>query len=127
MRRHVIRAGLLTLIAGITFVACAGSAAPSTAPAATATAGGAKGGSVTIKGFAFGPASVTIAKGQSVTFTNSDSTTHTVSSGVAPTKDGKFDKELSGGTETTITFDSAGTFTYFCNIHQSMKGTIVVN
>ena len=123
--RHVLRAGMITLIAGVTFVACAGSTNAPASP--SAAGGGAKGASVTIKGFAFGPGSVTISKGQSVTFANNDSTTHTVSSGTAPTKDGKFDKELAGGSETTITFDSAGTFNYFCNIHQSMKGTVVVN
>ena len=125
--RHMLRLGLATLIAGLTFIACSsgGSTAASSTPAGAA-GGSAKTASVTIKGFAFGPASVTIAKGGTVTFTNSDSTTHTVSSGASGTKDGKFDKDLSGGAETTITFDTAGTFNYFCNIHQSMKGTIVV-
>jgi len=123
--RHVLRLGLATLIAGLTFIACSsgGSTAASSTPAG---AGGGAKTSVMIKGFAFGPASVTIAKGGSVTFTNSDSATHTVSSGTAPNKDGKFDKEISGGSETTITLDTPGTYTYFCNIHQSMKGTIVV-
>ena len=125
--RHALRLGLATIIAGLTFIACSSGGSTTASPAAsTAAAGGAKAANVTIKGFSFGPASVTIAKGQAVTFTNNDSTTHTVSSGVAPNKDGKFDKELSGGTETTITFDTAGTYTYFCNIHQTMKGTIVV-
>ena len=126
--RHVLRAALVTLIAGITFVACAGSGASSSpTPASSAASGGSKTAAVTIKSFSFGPASVTIAKGGSVTFTNNDGTTHTISSGTAPNKDGKFDKELSGGSETTITLDTPGTYTYFCNIHQTMKGTIVVN
>jgi len=126
--RHLIRAGLVTLIAGITFVACSSSGSTTPPTATTAAAGGgAKSASVAMKGFAFGPASVTIPKGGSVTFTNNDSTTHTVSSGTAPTKDGKFDKEVAAGSETTITLDTPGTYTYFCNIHQSMKGTIVVN
>ncbi|TMB72621.1 MAG: hypothetical protein E6J52_12290 [Chloroflexi bacterium] len=59
-------------------------------------------------------------------FTNNDSATHTVTSGANRTKDGKFDREISGSTEDSITFDTAGTFEYFCNIHSSMKGTVVV-
>ena len=121
--RQLVRVGLLVLIGGVTFVACASAGTP----AATKAPAGPSGATVNIKSFAFGPASVTISKGQSVVFTNSDGTTHTVSSGVAPNKDGKFDKEIANGSEATITFASAGTFTYFCNIHQTMKGTVVVN
>ena len=119
--RLLLRTALLTIIAGITFIACASSGSPSS------TGGGSSAATVDIKAFAFGPASVTITKGQAVTWTNSDGTTHTVSSGTAPTKDGKFDKEIANGGSTTITFDAAGTFNYFCNIHQAMKGTVVVN
>jgi plastocyanin len=120
--RHLLRAGLLTLIAGVTFIACASTGTPASTKAPAAPAA-----TVSIKGFAFGPATVTISKGQSVAFANSDGTTHTVSSGTAPTKDGKFDQSISNGGEATITFDTAGTFAYFCNIHQTMKGTVVVN
>ena len=125
--RLLLRAGLLAFIGAITFIACSSSG--STTPSATTAAGGggAKTAAVAMKGFAFGPASVTIAKGGTVTFTNNDGTTHTVSSGTAPNKDGKFDKEVAGGSETTITFDTPGTYTYFCNIHQTMKGTVIVN
>ena len=124
--RHVLRAGLVAIIGAVTFIACSSGAGSPTPASSGAAGGGAKTAAVTIKGFAFGPASVTIAKGGTVTFTNNDGTTHTISSGVAPTKDGKFDKELSGGSETTITFDAPGTYTYFCNIHQTMKGTVTV-
>jgi plastocyanin len=119
--RQLLRWSLLALIAGTTFMACASAGSPQTATAGPSAA------TVDIKSFAFGPASVSIAKGQSVTWTNSDGTTHTVSSGVAPTKDGKFDREVANAASVTITFDAAGTFTYFCNIHQAMKGTVVVN
>jgi plastocyanin len=119
--RQLLRAALLTLIAGITFIACAGAGTPQ------ATTAGPSAATVDIKSFAFGPASVTISKGQSVRWTNSDGTAHTVSSGTPPTKDGKFDREVANAGSVTITFDAAGTFTYFCNIHQTMKGTVVVN
>jgi plastocyanin len=137
MMRLVLRLGIPTLIAGFTFVACAStagsgvSAPPATsAPATSAAAPSAaapKTATVTIKGFAFSPATLTVAKGTVVTFTNQDSTTHTVSSGANRTKDGKFDAQVSGGTETQMTFDTAGTFAYFCSFHQSMVATVVVN
>jgi plastocyanin len=75
---------------------------------------------VIIKNLAFNPASMTIAAGSEVTFTNNDSTTHTVT----------FDSFQSGnvapGGSFKHTFDSAGTFGYHCSIHPSMQGTITV-
>ena len=125
--RLAVRLGIPTLIAGLTFVACASTAGSGNSAAPATSAPAAKTASVTIKGFAFSPAALTIAKGTVVTFTNQDSTTHTVSSGANRTKDGKFDTQVSGGTETTITFDAAGTFAYFCQFHQGMVATVVVN
>jgi plastocyanin len=122
-----LRLGIPTLIAALTFVACA-STAGSGSPAAPATSASAtKTAAVTIKGFAFSPATLTVAKGTVVTFNNQDTTTHTITSGANRTKDGKFDQQLSGGTETQISFDTAGTFAYFCSIHSSMVATVVVN
>ena len=125
--RHVLRIAIPTLIAGVTFVACATTAGSgaTTAPTASAAAA-AKSAAVTIKGFAFSPATLTINKGTVVTFTNQDSTTHTVTSGTSRTKDGKFDQQISGGNEGTVTFDTVGTFAYFCQIHSTMAATVVV-
>jgi plastocyanin len=120
--RLALRLLFPSIIAGVTAIACAST---SNAPSATSAAPAAK-AAVTIKGFAFSPATLEITKGTTVTFTNNDGTTHTVTSGANRTKDGKFDKQLSGSTEDSITFDTAGTFEYFCNFHSSMKGTVVV-
>src|ERR671936_697444 len=120
--RLVLRLAIPALIAAATAIACASTASPSATNAPSAAAAKA---AVTIKGFAFSPATLEVTKGTVVTFTNNDSTTHTVTSGANRTKDGKFDKQLSGSTEESITFDTAGTFEYFCNIHSSMKGTVV--
>ena len=113
--RLALRLAIPTLIAGITFVACAGTASSGAAKAA-----------VTIKGFAFSPTSLEVTKGTVVTFTNTDSAAHTVTSGANGTKDGKFDKQLAASAAESVTFDTAGTFEYFCTIHASMKGTVVV-
>lgn len=124
--RLALRLGLATLVAGLTFIACSSGGSPAASSAPSSAGGGAKTASVAIKGFAFGPASITVAKGTTVTFTNSDSATHTVTSGANRTKDGKFDQQVAGGADATITFDTVGTFEYFCSIHSSMKGTVIV-
>ena len=78
--------------------------------------------SVTIAGFAFAPSTVTIQVGDSVTWTNEDSTPHT-----ATAEDGSFDTgQLANGDSNTVTFDTAGTFAYVCSIHPQMTGSVVV-
>jgi plastocyanin len=121
------RLALPALIAVITLFACGSSAGSGGTPAPAASAGaGGKSAAVAIKGFAFSPATLSVDKGTTVTFTNNDSATHTVTSGANRTKDGKFDQQLSGGAEATVTFDTPGTVDYFCTIHSSMIAKVVV-
>ena len=76
---------------------------------------------VTIKGFKFSAATLTVTVGDTVTFTNADGAPHT-----ATAKDKSFDtKTLKPGASKTITINKAGTFAYFCRIHPSMKAKIV--
>jgi plastocyanin len=77
---------------------------------------------VTIAGFAFDPATVTIQDGDSVTWTNQDSVAHTATAG-----HGSFDTgPIANGASDTVTFDTAGTFAYICSIHPQMTGSVVV-
>lgn len=119
--RLALRLVIPAAFAALTFVACA-----STSSNAPATSAAAETKTVTIKGFAFSPATLSVAKGTKVRFDNQDSASHTVTSGANRTKDGKFDQQLSGGNETTITFDTPGTYEIFCSIHSSMKMSITV-
>lgn len=81
---------------------------------------------VTIQNYAYGPPSVTIPVGSTVTWTNQDSgvdhtTTSDASSAVA------WDSgNLAPGAAYSVTFTQPGTFTYHCSIHPFMTGTIVV-
>lgn len=78
---------------------------------------------VVIQDFAYAPATLTVKAGTTVTFTNKDLTSHsaTASDGVS------FDTGLIGQNESaTVTFDKPGTYAYYCSVHPSMKGTIVV-
>jgi len=78
--------------------------------------------SVEIKGFAFDPATITVAKGTTVTWTNMDTVAHTV---VAT--DNAFSSEtLEKGQSYAYTFNDIGTFEYKCGIHPSMSGKVIV-
>ncbi len=77
---------------------------------------------VAIAGFAFEPASLEVAIGTPVTWTNQDGTQHTVTAA-----DGSFDSgALAEGDTFSQTFDTAGTYSYACKFHSSMKATITV-
>ena len=78
---------------------------------------------VAISKFKFVPATLEVAVGDTVTFTNEDSAPHT-----ATANDGSFDTgRLAKGESGTVTIEAAGTFDYICALHPSMKGTIVAN
>jgi len=118
--RILARISGVTLLLTVLAVGCASTPAASPAP------GGAASGAISIKGFAFNPAQLSVSKGTTVTWTNDDSATHTVTSGAPGTPSGKFDQRVESGKTFTFTFADAGTVTFFCNIHQSMRGTVLV-
>jgi plastocyanin len=79
-------------------------------------------GSVTIKDFSFGPSSISVHVGDTVTWVNNGPTDHTATAG-----NGSFDTgTLKKGQSASHTFTSAGTVSYICSIHPFMKGTVVV-
>ena len=81
--------------------------------------------SVDIANFAFSPASVTIAKGTTVTWTNKDSASHTVTSTTGATAFAS--GTIAAGKSFANTFDVAGTWTYKCYFHPSMTATVIVS
>ncbi|OBJ17562.1 cupredoxin family copper-binding protein [Mycobacterium sp. 1245801.1] len=100
----------------------ANTAAPTTEVSITAPAAPVRGNEVTIDGFAFQPASLTVTAGTTVTWTNRDEEPHTVAA-----SDGSFHSPGMGtGATFTHTFAAAGTFDYVCSIHPMMRGTVVV-
>lgn len=77
---------------------------------------------VHITGFAFVPERLEIAAGDTVVFLNEDLAPHTASD-----LDGDWDTgDLAKGGKARLTFQTAGTFDYFCAYHPHMTGTIVV-
>lgn len=76
--------------------------------------------SVSIRDFVFNPDTVTIAKGGTVTWTNRDSVTHTVTGE-------DFDSgNIGSGKFFQRKFETPGTYEYKCSIHPSMTGKVVV-
>ena len=92
------------------------SAGTSTAKAAPTTA------AVDIKDFLYRPATITVAPGAKVTWTNEDSSPHTA------TVKGGFDTDaIAQGKRATVTLAKPGTYAYYCAFHPYMHGTIVVS
>jgi plastocyanin len=124
----------LVLATSLAIAACGSASTPS--PAATATApasaaasaapssagGGAGASAVTIQNFAFNPKTVTVKVGTKVTWTNQDSTAHTVTFDTG----GATSDNLAQGATYEQTFSTAGTLTYHCKIHSTMTGTVTV-
>ena len=79
---------------------------------------------VTIQNFAFSPAAITVKKGTTVTWTNQDDTSHTVTENDG--KNGPSAPPLGQGQGYSFTFNQTGTFHYHCSIHQEMTGTVTV-
>jgi plastocyanin len=77
---------------------------------------------VTIPGFKFQPATVTISPGSKVRFSNTGGTAHTA------TRKGGFDTgRIKPGSSATVRFNRKGSFAYHCAIHPFMKGRVVVD
>lgn len=78
---------------------------------------------VSIIDFGFAPDPVTVNVGDTVTWTNTGQATHTATSDDGATFDSGF---LNPGDSFSLTFTQAGVYTYHCNVHAFMTGTITV-
>lgn len=78
------------------------------------------GNAINIQNFSFNPAALTIKKGTTVTWTNSDSVPHQIKSATFNSS------PLGKGQTFSFTFNDTGTFDYSCAIHPSMLGKIIV-
>jgi plastocyanin len=82
-------------------------------------------GKVDIRNMMFTPSQITVAKGGAVTWTNNDSTAHTVVDDLSNVG-GPNSGNIEPGATYSFTFDKAGSYQYHCSIHPYMRGTIVV-
>jgi plastocyanin len=100
-----------------------------------ATSGGASvtispGSSSPSNGKNFVPDTLPVKAGTTVTWTNGDTTLHTVTSGTPEGGNSgtEFDSSyIAAGKTFQHAFNTAGTFDYYCTLHPFMKGKIVVS
>jgi plastocyanin len=79
-------------------------------------------GAVKIDNFVFGPQTITVPVGTTVTWTNSDDIPHT-----SVSTDGVFKSKVMDTDEKfSYTFTKPGTYPYYCSIHPKMTGKVVV-
>ena len=77
---------------------------------------------VKIDNFSFGPETLTVPVGATVTWVNRDDIPHTVVS-----TDGVFKSKVRDTDEKfSYTFVKAGTYPYYCSVHPKMTGKVVV-
>jgi plastocyanin len=78
---------------------------------------------VAIINMAFSPSTLTVAAGTTVTWVNRDGDAHSVES-----RDKGFTSSplLNTGEKYSYTFTTPGTYAYYCGVHASMTGKVVV-
>lgn len=93
---------------------------------AAATGGaGSSGTAITIKNFSFKPSPLKVKAGAAVQVTNGDGTAHTVT---ADDKTSFDTSRIEGGSGKGFTAPTKpGTYAYHCNIHDYMKGSLIVS
>jgi plastocyanin len=122
----VVVAAVVTVACSAVAVAAAVSSEDDGGRAAGHSGGSAGSGpteQVTIRDFAFHPPDLSIAVGTTVTWTNDDNTTHTVT---GTDNDVIASPDLDQGDTYRVTFAQAGTYNYICSIHTNMTGTVTV-
>ncbi len=93
------------------------------APLVTASAAAAHRGTVRIVQYAFVAPSLDVPAGSRVTWTNVDPAPHTVTA-----DHGAFDsRQLDPGASFSVVLDRPGVYTYHCDIHRTMVGTVIVH
>jgi plastocyanin len=112
-----LKAGALALALSLGAAACAVTASPAAAAPAPA------GPTVRIDNFVFGPETLTVAVGTTVTWINQDDIPHTV---VANDKQTFKSRVMDTDERFSFTFTKPGEYGYFCSLHPHMTGKVIV-
>ncbi|MDB5127597.1 cupredoxin domain-containing protein [Mucilaginibacter sp.] len=119
MKKYILGISLMIAVVVIAIAACSKSDSSNTPAPPTNNPTAAN---VSIKNFAFSPASVTIKAGGTVGWTNADADAHTVTD-----NNGGFDSgAINANAKYSHTFATAGTYTYHCTFHSMMATATVV-
>lgn len=129
VRLRAAAAGAAGLLLTLTGCSDSGGSGPrtgtSTSTGASPPAAGGGKAAITVKDFAYSPASLTVAPGTVVTVVNQDSSPHTVTA----TGSKAFDTGTvaQGGKAVFTAPAKPGRYPYMCTIHPFMKGTLTVS
>jgi len=131
MRKFMLTGSLLMALSLLLVLTGCGTTTPAATPTPTSVASPTPTSTTTptpahanveISGFAFVPSTLTVSVGTTVTWTNKDSVSHTVTS-----NDNLFNSgTLANGATFQHTFSQKGTFQYHCSIHTSMTAKVIV-
>ncbi len=111
---------LITSILGLVVIFVAACSSPAAQPSGDENAG--QEVEVSISNYTFEPKDLEVKVGTTVTWTNLDNVEHTVTA-----NDGAFDSGLFGKDAAfSFTFQTAGSFPYYCIPHPNMIGTVTV-
>jgi plastocyanin len=115
MSPALVRAVVATLSAALGLTACGASSRPARTASPREVA-------VKISAYAYRPSTLMVPAGTRVSFTNRDATAHTATAG-----DPAFDTgTLKPGQSATVTLTARGTYSYICQFHPFMHGTLKV-
>ncbi len=123
MRRPSIPESIVALAAVALLGGAAYGLASDSGADAAPTEAVAGGTTVDIAEFMFGPAELSVAVGDTVTWTNLDNAAHTATATVPGTISSG---DLQSGAVYEYTFEAGGSFQYICAYHPFMTGTITV-
>jgi plastocyanin len=116
MKTSLPRPLIAVIAAFVAGTAIAAAASTPSAPAAAAAP------MVHIHNFAFGPQTLTVRVGTTVTWVNDDEEPHTVTA-----SDHSYHSPiLNTGMRVSHRYDTPGQYAYFCSLHPHMTGRIVV-
>lgn len=113
-RRAAFAGDLLTIV----FVAFSAALGIGAAPASAATH------TVVIKQYAYTPAALTVAQGDTVTWTNADQASHDITLTHGPAA--LHSPMLATGQSWSHTFTVAGSYSYLCSVHPDMVASVMV-
>lgn len=99
----------------------ASGAPESQAPPSAEPSEGSEAAEVSIVDFEFSPATIEVAAGEEITWTNEGQAPHT-----ATFTDGPDSGSLATGDDFTHAFEEPGTYDYICSFHPQMTGTVEV-
>jgi plastocyanin len=123
MRRLRSGAGVMVVAGALLLTAC-GSGTPAKSGSPAASSGAAVSTThITISNFMFHPMAITVSPGATISVTNTDPVTHTLTATGGQFNTGDVNQNQ---TKTITAPMKPGTYHYICNIHQYMMGTITV-